>query len=252
MTSGRTSYESLASQRRTSDEVRDGHVEGQRACVASEQGVAVGVRAVYDAIARAYHDQLGNELAGKPLDRAMLRAFAELAGEGAVADVGCGPGHVTRFLAAQNARVIGIDISPGMLAVALENAPALGFAAGSMLELPAADAALSGIIALYSIIHLTADERARAYREFARAVHPGGWLLASFHIDSPDFAAGEVNHLTTWFGQAVELDGHFLEPADVAHDVQAAGFTVNATIIRSPQPDIEYPSRRCYLLAQRH
>jgi len=63
---------------------------------------------------------------------------------------------------------------------------------------------------------------------------------------------GEVNHLTRWFGQAVELDGYFREPADVVHDVEAAGFTVHATLIRSPQPDIEYPSRRCYLLAQRY
>jgi SAM-dependent methyltransferase len=252
MTKGNTSYEELVGQRRTSDQDGQGHAEAGSACRAGEHGVAVGVQAVYDAIARAYHDQLGNELASKPLDRAMLQAFAELAGTGAIADVGCGPGHVTRFLAAQNARVIGIDISPGMLAVARENAPALAFAAGSMLELPAPDAAWSGIIALYSIIHLTAAERARACREFARAVHPGGWLLASFHIDSPDFAAGEVSHLTTWFGHPVELDGHFLQPADVARDVQAAGFTVNATIIRSPQPGIEYPSRRCYLLAQRH
>ena len=219
--------------------------------VSAKPRVAAGAQAAYDAIARAYHDQLGNELAGKPLDRALLAAFVELAGEGAIADVGCGPGHVTRFLAAQNARVIGIDISAGMLAVAREHAPALPFAAGSMLQLPAAGGALSGIIALYSIIHLAASDRARACREFARAVRPGGWLLAAFHVDSPDFAAGEVNHLTSWFGQAVELDGYFIEPGDVIADLQTAGFTVIATTIRSPRPDVEYPSRRCYLLAQR-
>jgi len=121
-----------------------------------------------------------------------------------------------------------------------------------MLELPAADSAWSGILALYSIIHLTASERARACREFARAVSAGGWLLVAFHVDSPDFAAGQVNHLTSWFGSAVVLDGHFLEPADVVRDVEAAGFTVTATMIRSPRPDLEYPSRRCYLLARRN
>jgi hypothetical protein len=68
-----------------------------------ERRVAIGVQAAYDAVARAYHDQLGDELAGKPLDRAVLQAFTELAGEGAIADVGCGPGHVTRFLAAARA-----------------------------------------------------------------------------------------------------------------------------------------------------
>lgn len=213
--------------------------------------MAVGVRAAYDAIARAYHDQLGDELAGKPLDRALLEAFTELAGAGTIADVGCGPGHVTRFLAGRGTRVIGIDISPGMIGVAREHAPMLAFAAGSMVRLPVADGAWSGIIALYSIIHLTAAGRARACREFARTVRPGGWLLAAFHIDSPDFAAGEVNHLTTWFGQDVELDGYFLEPAAVTADVEAAGFTVTATLVRSPYPGVEYPSQRCYLLARR-
>jgi SAM-dependent methyltransferase len=214
-------------------------------------GVAAGVRATYDAIARAYHRELGEELAGKPLDRGLLEAFTELAAAGPVADVGCGPGHVTRFLAARHSSVIGIDISPGMIAVAREHAPELPFAVASMLELPAADGAWSGIVALYSIIHLTSGERIQACREFARALRPGGWLVVAFHIDSPEFAAGEVNHLTTWFGQAVRLDGYFLQPSAVQHDLEAAGFTVAGTLIRTPSPDIEYPSRRCYLLAQR-
>jgi len=213
--------------------------------------VAAGVQAAYDAVARAYHAQLGDELDGKPLDRALLDAFIELAGAGTIADVGCGPGHVTRFLAARHAEVIGVDLSPGMIGVAREHTPALAFAVGSMLALPVADGAWSGAIALYSIIHLTAGQRAVACGEFARAIRPGGWLLVAFHIDSPEFAVGEVNHLTSWFGEPVELDGFFLEPAEVAGHVEAAGFTVISTLVRSPWPDIEYPSRRCYVLAHR-
>jgi hypothetical protein len=91
------------------------------------------------AVACSYHDQLGDELAGKPLDRAVLEAFTELAGEGTIADVGCGPGHVARFLATRHARVIGIDISPGMIGVAREHAPTLPFAVASMLQLLLAD-----------------------------------------------------------------------------------------------------------------
>ncbi len=55
-------------------------------------------RATYDAVAGDYAEHLSGELAAKPLDRALLAAFAELvrtAGIGPVADLGCGPGHVT-------------------------------------------------------------------------------------------------------------------------------------------------------------
>lgn len=164
--------------------------------------MAAGVQAAYDAVARAYHDEFGNELDGKPLDRALLEAFTELSGAGTIADVGCGPGHITRLLAARHAHVIGIDVSPGVIRVAR------GATAGVRGRLHAADAdcAWSGAIALYSIIHLTAGQRARACRELARTVRPGGWLLVAFHVDSPDFAAREVNHLTDWFGEPIELD----------------------------------------------
>jgi SAM-dependent methyltransferase len=213
--------------------------------------VAAGVRAAYDAIAGAYDAQLAGELDGKPFDRGLLDGFAALAGPGVIADVGCGPGHITRFLAARHAEVMGIDLSPGMIAVARQRAPDLAYAVGSMLRLPVADAAWSAAIALYSIIHFTAAERAIACQEFARALRPGGWLLVAFHIDSPEFAAGQTNHITTWFGERVELDGFFLEPDHVTTDLEAAGFTVMSTTIRRPWPTGEYPSRRCYLLAQR-
>lgn len=55
--------------------------------------------ATYDAVARTYDTELRDELARKPLDRALLDAFVELAGSGTIADVGCGPGQVTRYLA---------------------------------------------------------------------------------------------------------------------------------------------------------
>lgn len=209
------------------------------------------MQAAYDAVARAYDKQFGDELDGKPLDRALLEAFIELARDGTIADLGCGPGHVTRFLAARHADVIGIDVSSQMVEVARSRALATKFYVGSMLRLPVPDGAWSGAIALYSIIHFTAAERVVACREFARTIRSRGWLLVGFHIDSREFAAGEVNHVTSWFGESVEIDGYFLEPAEVVLDVEAAGFTVMSTLVRQPSPEVEYPSRRGYVLAQR-
>lgn len=130
------------------------------------------MQAVYDAVASAYDRQFGDELAGKPLDRALPTGFIELVGVGTIADVGCGPGHITRFLAEQHPDVIGVDLSPGMIAVARDRAPELSLAVGSMLRLPATDGAWAGVVAMYSIIHLTAAERAAACREFPRVTTP--------------------------------------------------------------------------------
>lgn len=210
------------------------------------------MQASYDAVARAYDHQLRDELDGKPLDRALLTAFVELVGSGIIADLGCGPGHVTRFLAARHADVIGMDLSPEMIAVARERAPDLHFEVGSMLRLPVEDGAWAGAIALYSIIHLTDDELVTACREFARAIGLGGWLLVAFHVESAEFAVGTTHHMTDWFGANVDLDGRFLDPDDVIGPLQAAGFTIVARLDRQPVPDVEYPSRRCYLLARLH
>ena len=64
-------------------------------------------RTSYDVVADAYAEAMSGELRHKPLDRALLTAFAEQVREAAgglrddarVWDVGCGPGHVTAFLA---------------------------------------------------------------------------------------------------------------------------------------------------------
>jgi ubiquinone/menaquinone biosynthesis C-methylase UbiE len=210
-----------------------------------------GVEAAYDAVADAYSAAFDNELDSKPLDRALLAAFIELIGAGIVCDVGCGPGHVTRFLAERCADVVGLDLSSAMIEIARKKAPDLVFETGSMLALPVPDGGWAGIVSLYSIIHLTPEDRASAWREFARALRPGGWLLVAFHVDSPEFRAGAVNHLTSWFGKSVELDGYFLDPDAVAAEIMSAGFTVQARLERQASTDVEYPSRRCYFLARR-
>jgi ubiquinone/menaquinone biosynthesis C-methylase UbiE len=213
--------------------------------------VAVGTRAVYDTIAEEYDASFRDELASKPLERGMLTAFLELVGQGTVADVGCGPGHVTTFLSHHHENVIGIDLSPRMIEIAQQHAPGVSFTVGSMVELAAEDASWAGVVLLYSIIHLTEAERVRAFAEIARVLRPDGWVLVSFHVDDAEFAAGETKHLRTWFGHDVELEGHFLQEADVASQLEAAGFTVMATLERGPIADIEYASRRCYLLGRR-
>ncbi|MEU7751638.1 methyltransferase domain-containing protein [Micromonospora sp. NPDC049101] len=227
-----------------------GHPTAQPDPPPSDRDFSGSVRASYDAVAPQYAARLGDELGHKALDRGLLRAFLDLAGADPIADLGCGPGHITRYLAARHPDVIGIDVSPHMIDVARTAAPDIIFTVGSLLDLPAGDDAFGGLVAMYSIIHLTDTDRSAACREFARTLRPGGWLLIAFHTDAPGFPSGTANHLTTLFDAAVDLTFRFLAPDTVIGDLETAGFTIGATTIRQPVPT-EYPSRRCYLLAQR-
>ena len=92
-------------------------------------------RASYDAVAAAYAEALSDELARKPLDRALLTAFAEQVrevgrGERRVWDVGCGPGHVSAFLAGLGVRAEGVDLSGEMTGQAAKRHPDLTFSTG--------------------------------------------------------------------------------------------------------------------------
>lgn len=209
------------------------------------------IAASYDAVAKQYAEEIGDELNYKPVDRAWLGCVVDLAAGGIIADVGCGPGHVAAYLAAQGARVVGIDISPGMIEVASSRYPMIDFEVGSLLSLPVEDSRWSAAVCAYSILHLAPRERPVAFAELARAIEPDGWLLLSFHIDDSEHESGQVEHLTRWWNEAVDLDFHYLDPDVIAEELERNGFTVMAITRRRPWPAGEHPSRRCHLLAQR-
>jgi SAM-dependent methyltransferase len=206
----------------------------------------------YDAVAEHYARQVGDELAGKPVDRALYALFAELVGtNGTVADVGCGPGHVADHLASLGLTVLGVDASPGMIEVARRRYSRPRFEVGTFAALPAHAGQWAGAVVPYSVIHLARAERQDAAVELARTVRPGGWLLVAFHVADAENAVGSVAHLTRWWDTDVDLDFHFLDPAEVTADLEAAGFVVMSRTDREPWPGVEHPSRRSYLLAVR-
>jgi len=209
------------------------------------------VRASYDAVARRYAEEIAGELAGKPVDRALYRLFAELVGGGTVGDVGCGPGHVTAHLAELGLHPVGIDPSPGMIEVARSREPGLEFVNGSFAHLPVDDGGWVGAVAPYSIIHVPPPDRPVAWAELARAVRPGGWLLVAFHVEEAGAPPGSTVHLAEWWGYRIDLDFHFLDPAELSAELARAGFTVMVRTDRQPWPDVEHQSRRSYLLSRR-
>jgi SAM-dependent methyltransferase len=200
----------------------------------------------YDRVASEYAHRLFDELSHKPLDRALLDCFAsEVRALGAVADIGCGPGQIARYLHERGVPVVGIDLSPGMVATAQRLTPAVPFRQGSMLSLDVEDGTWGGVVALYVIVHLSPDEVPGALAELYRVLRPGGLLLLSFHLGT------ECVHRDEWWGHAVSLDFYFHEWEPVLRDMTAAGFEIEARVERRPYEAVEYPSQRAYLLARK-
>lgn len=198
----------------------------------------------YDEVAEEYVRRIAGELEHKPFDRELLDRYAAMfdANE-TVCDMGCGPAHVARHLHERGVNVIGVDLSSEMVEQARRLNPELDIRQGDMLSLDVPDESWAGIIAFYSIIHIPRTSVARALSELGRCLRPGGRLLMSFHIGD------EVMHLEELWGHPVKMDFIFFRTDEMLGYLGEAGFDVEEALERDQYPDVEYPSRRAYILA---
>ena len=192
-----------------------------------EPAFLADTRAAYDATANDYATTVPAQLDDMPVSRAIFAAFAELVranGTGPVADVGCGPGHITELLHRHGLDIHGTDLSPAMIAAARRRYPHLRFETGSMLRIDRPDAALAGLVAHYSIIHIPWENRDALFAEFRRVLRPGGQLLLGFQIGA------ERRQRDESFGKPVRLVSFRQTPQQVTELLHRNGFTVHTTV----------------------
>ncbi|MEU1720622.1 class I SAM-dependent methyltransferase [Nonomuraea sp. NPDC005692] len=215
----------------------------------TESAYLHATRTAYDTVAPEYAELLRNELDTKPLDRAMLAAFAELVqgpdgGEGA--DLGCGPGRVTAHLHSLGVNAFGIDLSPRMIDVARQSHPGLRFEVGSMTALDLADASLAGAVAWYSTVHTPPELLPTVFAEIHRVLAPGGHMLLAFKVGD------ERRHLSQGYGHKLSLDVYWTPPEHIAELLAKAGLSLDAQLIREPD-ETERPrsGRQAFFLAHK-
>lgn len=168
---------------------------------AAESSTVEGeVRRYYRTVSRF----IDRERLGRP-DRDFWRAVAREHRGGAGLDLGCGTGRVTRLLAAELAWVVGVDLSPEMLALARGG---VGRCAAGRVSLAAADMRSLALRRRFDLVtaandplaHLgSGEDRDRALAAVAAHLAPGGRFV---------------------------LDGHWFPPKRLARAREAAGLVL--------------------------
>jgi ubiquinone/menaquinone biosynthesis C-methylase UbiE len=200
-------------------------------------------RAVYDVAAGTYVQFAGtdiNSATEHPIDRSLLVAFIELIKRQTVrrvADVGCGPGRVASLMADHGLNVLGVDVSPAMLAIASGAHPHIDFVEGQLDALPIDSKVLAGAVCWYSIIYTPRYRLVEAFEELARILIPGGHLLLAFQAD------GEPLHREDAFGSGLPLTSYRHSVSDVVGRLEESGFRISTTVIRAPELEHETTSQ---------
>ncbi|MGH3822163.1 MAG: class I SAM-dependent methyltransferase [Pseudonocardiaceae bacterium] len=183
------------------------------------------------------------------------RLLGEVAGR-RVLEVGCGSAPCARWLSEQGARVIGLDLSAGMLRYALDAATETGISVplvqADATRLPFADGSFDLVCSAFGAVPFVADSAA-VMREVARVLRPDGrWIFAVTHPlrwifpDDPGEAGLTVSQ--SYFDRTpyVEVD-HMGNPTYVEHhrtlgdrirEIVAAGLVLEDLVEPEWPPDL--------------
>ena len=144
-----------------------------RAFTAFEQGA-------HDRIAKTYSEHFTplTSLALEPLLKA-----ARISAGSRLLDVATGPGVAAAAAHNRGAHVTGVDVSPGMIALAHGNYPAVAFQVAEVAALPFADGAFDAVVCNFALGHFPEPEV--ALTECVRVLAAGGTLAFSWW-DQPE------------------------------------------------------------------
>jgi len=136
--------------------------------------------ALYDSVIRRVY----NGASESSLHAALARRVRRQAPE-SVLEVGAGPGNALSVLhdALPSASLTGVDLSPFLLERARERLAGarVDLVHGDATELPWSEPAFDAVVAEHFLGHLPSDAAARAWREAARVLRPGGRLYVLDH-----------------------------------------------------------------------
>jgi len=122
-----------------------------------------------------FYDEPGNQLLD--IEQPVVREILDSLPVGVALDAACGTGRHTAYLASLGHKVIGVDTSPEMLALARDKVPEGEFYESDLHDLPLPDDSVDLVVCAIALIHVPDLEPPLA--EFVRVLRPNGHLVIS-------------------------------------------------------------------------
>ncbi|MFD7747901.1 class I SAM-dependent methyltransferase [Streptomyces sp. NPDC059698] len=148
----------------------------------SGEGRVPAAAAVFDALGAEYE----RAFAGSAAHRASLeRLLADLAPASRVLDVGSGTGRPTAYtLAEAGHRVLGVDVSPVMTALAARQVPQAEFRCADMRDLSLSEGEFDAVCVYFSLLQMERHEQRESVERLVRSLRPGGlFVVATVPVD---------------------------------------------------------------------
>ncbi|MDP9026645.1 MAG: methyltransferase domain-containing protein, partial [Actinomycetota bacterium] len=159
-----------------------------------------------------------------PLFEAALAAASIVPGT-RLLDIACGTGMLLALAAERGARVTGLDVSPGMLQLAAEQAPSAELVLADLQSLPFADETFDVVTGINAFVF--AEDSRRAITEAARVLAPGGRLVVGMFAEPERSQSTAIHDAMTELSppeRAAEHEPYALSaPGNLEVALEAAG-----------------------------
>ena len=160
--------------------------------------------AAYDADAAGFAEDWETQPAASDLHDAVRRFFRP----GSTADIGCGSGRDTAWLAGQGFSATGFDASEGLLGEARRRHPGIRFVQTRLPDLNGIDdGSFTNVLCETVIMHLPPDAITAAVAKLIAILVPGGTLYLSWRVTEHEDRRDQHGRLYAAFDPDLVLKG---------------------------------------------
>lgn len=202
-------------------------------------------------------------LPGRP-HRRVAESVADAGCAGKVLELCAGTGYASRLLAREcpEANVVGVDLSPEMVAVGTRKLQAAGttnvsLRVGDVSDLPFADNSFDAVISIFGLHEVPEATRRSAISESSRVLRPGG-LFVTIDLDRPPapmglladvyFATMEPRHAKQVCGEGITTllreNGYAIDRHTPAHSLGMTQTVLARSVTQPNSPAARPPLSR--------